>query len=151
MAKKGGIEFDELLKLGAKLDELAGDDGIIRAVESAMKATDQYVTKEVENAIASSKFNFDRGTGRTKKSLEKNIEVEWDGMTARVRDGFILKEGGKPSDGMTSIYLMYGTPLIKPDTKLKNAVRGTGKHKKEIQKIQSETFQKVIERVMRND
>ena len=74
MAKKGGIEFDELLKLGAKLDELAGDDGIIRAVESAMIATDKYVTSEVEKAISSSKFNFDR-TGATKKSLEKSYEV----------------------------------------------------------------------------
>lgn len=148
MAKKGGIEFDELLKLGAKLDELAGDEGIIRAVESAMIATDKYVTSEVEKAISSSKFNFDR-TGATKKALEKDIEVEWDGMTAKVKDGFILKEAGKPADGMTSVYLMYGTPLIKPDAKLKNAVRGTGKHKKEIQKIQSETFQKVIERVMK--
>lgn len=149
MAKKGGIDFDELLELGAKLDELAGEDGIRRAVESALIATDKYVTKEVEQAVSNSKFNFER-TGDTKKAIEKNYDVEWDGMTARVKDGFILKEGGKPTDGMTSIYLMYGTPLIKPDTKLKNAVRGTGKHKKEIQKIQSETFQKVIERVMKD-
>ena len=148
MAKKGGIDFSELLELGAKLDELAGDEGIKRAVEGAMIATDKYVTKEVEKAVASSKFNFDR-TGDTKEAIEKDLKVEWDGMTARIKDGFILKEGGKPVDGMTSIYLMYGTPLIKPDTKLKNAVRGTGKHKKEIQKIQSEVFQRVIERVMR--
>lgn len=148
MAKKGGIDFEELLKLGAKLDEIAGDDGIIRAVEGALIATDKYVTSEVEKAVSSSKFNFNR-TGETKKAIEKDYKVEWDGMTAKVKDGFILREGGTPTDGMTSIYLMYGTPLIKPDTKLKNAVRGTGKHKKEIQKIQSETFQKVIERVMR--
>ena len=148
MAKKGGIEFDELLDLGSKLDELASDEGIMRAVESALIATDKYITKEVEKAVSSSKFDFDH-TGETKKAIEKSYEVEWDGMTAKVKDGFILKDGGKPTDGMTSIYLMYGTPLIKPDTKLKNAVRGTGKHKKEIQKIQSETFQKVIERVMK--
>lgn len=150
MARKSGIDFDELLELGSKLDELAGDEGIKRAVESAMIATDKYVTKEVEKAVNTSKYNFKR-TGRTKSSLEKNYEVEWDGTTARVYDGFIIKEGGKQSDGVTSIYLMYGTPLIKPDTKLKNAVRGTGKHKKEIQKIQSEVFQKVIERVMKDD
>lgn len=148
MAKKGGIDFEELLQLGAKLDELAGDDGIKRAVEGALIATDKYVTSEVEKAVSSSKFNFDR-TGATKKAIEKDYEVEWDGMTAKVKDGFILRDGSKPSDGMTSLYLMYGTPLIKPDTKLKNAVRGTGKHKKEIQKIQSEAFQKVIERVMK--
>lgn len=148
MAKKSGIDFDELLELGAKLDELAGDEGIMRAVESALLATDKYVTSEVEKAVNSSKFNFDR-TGRTKKDIEKNYEVEWDGMTAKIKDGFVLKEGGKPTEGMTSIFLMYGTPLIKPDTKLKNAVKGTGKHKKEIQKIQSETFQKVIERMMK--
>lgn len=148
MAKKSGIDFDELLELGAKLDELAGEEGIKRAVESALLATDKYVTSEVEKAVNSSKFNFER-SGRTKKDIEKSYEVEWDGMTARVKDGFVLKEGGTPTEGMNSIFLMYGTPLIKPDTKLKNAVKGTGKHKKEIQKIQSEAFQKVIERVMR--
>lgn len=150
MAKKGGINFDELLELGSKIDELAGSEGIKRAVESAMLATDEYVTKEVQKAVNTSKYNFER-TGRTKDAIEKQYEVEWDGMTARVKDGFVIKEGGKPSEGFASIYLMYGTPLIKPDTKLKNAVRGTGKHKKEIQKIQSEVFQKVIERVMTDD
>lgn len=149
MAKKGGIDFEELLELGAKLDELAGEEGIKRAVEGSLIATDKYVTKEVEQAVSSSKFDFDR-TGDTKRAVEKDYEVEWDGMTAKVKDGFIIKKGGKPVDGMTSIFLIYGTPLIKPDTKLKSAVRGTGKHKKEIQKIQSEVFQKVIERVMKN-
>ena len=144
--KRFGVEFDGFLEMAERLDELAGKDGVKRAVEGALIATDKYVTAEVDKAVSKSKFNFERGNQTTKESIDRNLKIEWEGNMASAKAGFNISDGGLPS-----IFLMYGTPTIKPDTNLKNAAKGTGKHKKKIQEIQQEVFTKVINRVMNND
>lgn len=139
---KFSIEFEEFKQLANKLEELAGVNGVIEATENALKATDDYVTAEVDKAVASSKFNFDR-TGKTKSSIDREKKVEWSGTTATAKAGFKISNGGLPS-----IFLMYGTPKIKPDTNLKNAAKGQGIHRDKINKIQQEEFNKVIKKVM---
>ena len=143
MARKFGIDFEDCLDFGAKIDELAGGEAVKRAVENALKATDAYVTAEVDKAVASSPYNFNR-TGTTKKSIDRDMSIEWEGSRAYAKAGFNISDGGLPS-----IFLMYGTPKIAPDTNLKNAVKGEGKHKKKIKEIQEEVFTKVIDRVMK--
>ncbi len=139
---KYSIEFEEFKELEKQLEELAGLDGVIKATENALKATDDYVTAQVDKAIASSRYNFDR-TGETKKSIDRDRTVEWNGTTANVKAGFTISKGGLPS-----IFLMYGTPHIKPDSNLKNAAKGQGIHRDKINKIQQEEFNKVIKEVM---
>lgn len=139
---KFSIEFEQFKQLEKQLENLAGMDGVIEATENALKATDDYVTKEVDKAVVSSKFNFDR-TGNTKSSIDREIKVEWSGTVASAKDGFTISKGGLPS-----IFLMYGTPKIKPDTNLKNAAKGQGIHRDKINKIQQEEFNKVIKKYM---
>lgn len=151
MAKsKFSIENEGLKQLAKQLEELAGQNGLDRAVENSLTRTREYVTSEVEKAISSSKFNFNR-TGKTKKTLIKNSKVEWNGSTASIKTGFKLR--GEDGVNLTSIYLMYGTNPkngkgIKPDSNLKNAAKGQGIHRDKINKIQQEEFSKVIQEIM---
>lgn len=144
MAKnKFGLNFDGFLDLAEKIDGL--QEGALKiATENALRATDAYVTSEVDKAVASSKFDFNR-TGTTKRSIDRETAVKWEGTQAEVKAGFTISNGGLPS-----IFLTYGTPHIKPDTKLKAATKGTGKHKKAIQALQAEEFNKVLSEVMKN-
>lgn len=139
---KFSIEFEQFKQLEKQLEKLAGLDGVIEATENALRATDNYVTAEVDKAVASSKYNFDR-TGKTKSSIDRNKKVEWSGTLASAKAGFSIRKGGLPS-----IFLMYGTPTIRPDTNLKNAAKGQGIHRDKINKIQQEEFNKVIQKVM---
>ena len=139
---KFSIEFEQFKQLEQQLEALAGMDGVIRATESALKATDDYVTKEVDKAVSNSRYNFNR-TGTTKKSIDRDNTIEWDGTVASAKAGFTISKGGLPS-----VFLMYGTPKIRPDTNLKNAAKGTGIHRDKINKLQQEVFNKVINRVM---
>lgn len=144
MSNKFSLDFDGFLALAEKIDELQ-EGALKKATENALVATDDYVTKEVDKAVAGSRFNFNH-TGKTKKSIDREKKVEWQGTKASAAAGFRISQGGLPS-----VFLMYGTPHIKPDTKLRAAAKGTGKHKKAIQEIQAAEFNKVVEEVMKND
>lgn len=145
MANKFSLDFQGFLDFAYKIEELGGSEALKKATDNALKATDRYVTKEVDNAVAKSKFNFDR-TGRTKSSLDKEIKTEWDGTVGKATAGFHITQGG-----LASQFLIYGTPHIAGDTNLRNAVRGEGKHRKIIRQLQQEEFSKVLNEVMRND
>lgn len=143
MAKnKLTIDFTGFERIKKQLDEIGGD-ATKRAVESALKASQNLVAKQVSAAITPH-----TETGDTKKSIVKNNPVVWTGDTAAVDVGFDIVGGGLPS-----IFLMYGTklhgqPHITPDRNLYNAVYGA-KTRKEILKIQEEAFEKVLERAVK--
>ena len=143
MGRKNKLEIDfagfDVLK--KQLDMLGGN-ATERAVESALKASQNLVAKNVSAAMSS----HDR-TGDVSDSIINSKPVEWTGDTAAVAVGFDILNGGLPS-----IFLMYGTqlhgqPHVKPDRNLYNAVYGTA-IKKQVRKIQREAFEKVLERVM---
>lgn len=145
MSKNFALDFSGFLDLAERISEAGGDDALKKATENALKATDEYLTAEIEKAMRSSPHNFER-TGKTAGSLDKNYDVEWTGTVAKAKVGFKISEGGLPS-----IFLAYGTPHIDPDTKLKNAMKGTGSYKKEIEEIQKAEFNKVMNGVLNND
>lgn len=84
------------------------------AVNKALIETHKIVTDKAEAAIKPH-----RRTGRTEASLRREAVPEWIGDVASIQVGFDLDNGGLPS-----IFLMYGTPHIKPDKTLHNAFFG---------------------------
>lgn len=144
---KIGLQVSGLDEYMAKLDKLGGTDVMQRGVEAALKASKQYVNPKIEAAMATS--NLPAGgkysTGDTKESIDKDMSVDWQGMTASIKVGFDFSKSG-----LKSIFLMYGvngTPRIAPVKGLRNTIYGA-KSKKQIAQIQAEALDKVIERVM---
>ena len=142
--KKIGLQVKGFEEYMAKLDELGGSEAMCKGVEKALISSKEYVNPLIEQAMA--KGNLPAGgrysTGDTKQSIDKDMTVEWEGMTASVKVGFDFKESG-----LTSIFLMYGTPRMSPVKGLKAAIYGA-KTKKEIAQIQSEAINKIIKRTM---
>lgn len=130
-----GLQFEGFDELAAQFEQLGGD--LRSATENALKASKRAVTPGIDQAI-----NKHRLTGDTERSLDKKIRVEWEGTTASIDIGFHISQGGLPS-----VFLMYGTPRVKKDTKLYNSIYGS-KVKKQIAEVQKEVFQKMIARRM---
>lgn len=143
MAKnKIGLQFTGWKEMLAGIGRATDEAGLKQAAEAGLKATKDYVNKNADAAM--SKGNMPaRGkywTGRTKKSLDKNYDVDWAGYTGTINIGYNLEESG-----LTSIYLMHGTPRMSPVPGLNDAFYGK-KTKSEIKKIQKEALEKWIER-----
>lgn len=144
---KIGLQLSGLDEYMARLDEIGGSKAMIRATEAALKASKQYVNPLIESAMATSNLpaSGQYSTGDTKSSIDKDMSVEWEGMTASINVGFKFKESGPKS-----IFLMYGTPRTPPVKGLKAAIYGN-KTKKQLSKVQSDTINKVISRIMEDD
>lgn len=142
MAKaKLTIDFEAFDVYRKKLDEIGGN-ATERAVESALKASQNVVAKKVDAAMMKH-----IESGKTKGAIVTRDPVQWAGDVASIGVGFDISEGGLPS-----IFLMYGTqlhgqPHITPDRNLYNAVYGAAV-KKQIRNIQREAFEKVLERTL---
>lgn len=139
---KIGLQFEGWEEYIAKLDEVGGGEAMKRGVESALKASKEYVNPLIEQAMTKLPAGGKYSTGDTKASIDKEMKVEWSATTGEINVGFDFSKSG-----MTSIYLMYGTPKMKPVYGLKNAIYGT-KTKKEVANIQEGTMAKVIRRIM---
>ena len=133
---KLGIEFDGFEKLIQKLEDVEG--AAEQATENALVATHGLVTRNLQSAIAPH-----RRTGETERSLQRNADVTWIGTTAEVEAGFDIENGGLPSVFLMNGTEVNGTPRVKPDPKLKNAIYGA-KTKKEIAELQEKEFRKCI-------
>lgn len=115
-----------------------------KGVNRALKKSKEYVNTKLESAM--SKGNLPAGgkysTGDTKKSIDKDNSVNWIGGLGEMKVGFKFKESG-----LKSIFLMYGTPRMKPVAGLKNAIYGR-KIQKEIAELQEEELFKVVKEIM---
>ena len=143
MAKnKIGLQFTGWKELMASVDKVAGESGLKKATEDALKSSKQYVDSKVNSVMVKGNMPA-RGkywTGDTKKSLNKDMTVKWQGFTGEIEIGFDLEKSG-----LVSIYLMYGTPRMSKVDALYDAFYGK-KTKAEIKKIQKEAIEKYIER-----
>lgn len=143
MAKnKIGLQFNGWKELMAGIDKVAGESGLKQATEDALKASKQYVDNKVDSVMVKGNMpaRSRYWTGETKKSLNKDMTVKWQGFTGEIEIGFDLEKSG-----LVSIYLMYGTPRMSKVDALYDAFYGK-KTKAEIRKIQKEAIQKYIER-----
>ena len=141
---KISIDFKGFDTIKKQLDQLGGD-ATKRAIDEALRASQQIVADKVSAAITPHTF-----TGKTKRSIVTDAQVEWTGDTAAVGVGFDIRGGG-----LASIFLMYGTtlhgqPHITPDRNLYDAVYGNNT-RKEIQKVQELAFDKVLQEVVKNE
>lgn len=142
--KKIGLQFNGWEDYLAKLDELGGSQVMKKGVEEALIESKKHVNPLIEKSMAKSnlpakgKYSYDD----TKESIDKEMRVEWEGMTGSTKVGFDFSKSGPKS-----IYLMYGTPKMSPVNGLKNAIYGS-KTQKEIAEIQEKVLSNVIKRVM---
>ncbi len=139
---KIGLQVKGFEEYMAKLDEVGGAKAMRQGVESALKASKAYVNPQIEAAMTKLPAGGRYSTGDTERSIDKDMAVEWTGMIGAIKVGFDFKRSG-----MKSIFLMYGTPRMKPVSGLKSAIYGT-KTQKELAVIQEEELQKVILRIM---
>lgn len=140
--KRMGVEFAGFEEYAAKLDELGGSKAIRRGVEGALRVSKQHVNPKIIAAMQSLPAGGKYSTGETKKSLDTDMAVNWDGDIANIKVGFDFSKSGP-----TSIFLMYGTPRMAPVKGLKAAIYG-GKTKKEIAELQEAEMAKTIKRIM---
>lgn len=139
---KIGLHFEGWEDYMAKLDELGGTDHMKKGVEKALIESKKHITPKIEQAITRLPAGGKYSTGITKKSIDTSMAVEWEGLTATIKVGFDFEKSG-----LTSIFLMYGTPRMKPVNGLKNAVYGV-KSQKEIAEIQESVLWDIITGVM---
>jgi hypothetical protein len=128
--------------MAARLDELQGD--LQRTTEEALIKSKEVVTAKLLEAT--NKANYPAqgkySMGRTRQSIDTTQNVTWQGTTAEISVGFDLKKSG-----LTSIYLMYGTPRMAKVQAIYDAIYGS-RVKAEIKRVQKETFDAAIKEKM---
>lgn len=129
--KKFTLSFEGLEEYIQKLESLGED--IKPVVNDCLEATHVLVTKQAHESMV-----IHQRSGRTKRSIKDNVEVNWEGHIASVGVGFDIGNGG-----LASVFLMYGTPRMKKDTKVYNAIYGAATRKK-VAELQKEIFSKAI-------
>lgn len=139
---KIGLQVEGFEDYMSKLDEIGGSQAMKRGVESALKASKQYVNPLINQAMTNLPAKGKYSTGDTKQSIDTDMKVDWEGQTASIKVGFDFQKSG-----MKSIYLMYGTPKMSPVKGLKATIYGS-KTKKQIAELQGEALNKVIKRIM---
>lgn len=140
--RKNGFDITALEKYADQLQEAGGMAAVKRAVQGGMLATKKQVNAEVTTTMQSG--NLPAGgkysTGDTMGHLNEEMTVDWEGNMARLKLGFNM-EGG----GITSIFLMYGTPRHAPASGLREALK---EHPKKIsRKKMQEACVKILERL----
>lgn len=123
-----------LTKMLTDFEELSRE-GLIEAIKGALIESHRYITLRLEQEIEKH-----RRTGRTENSLVQTAEVTVEGDKISMPLGFDLSHGGLPS-----LFLMYGTPKMPPDTALYDAIFGD-KVKKEIAKIQRDYVKSAMQK-----
>ena len=133
MARKNKIGlqiegFDDLIQ---QFKELEKD--IKPIAEEALRESQKIIAAKSHEAMSKH-----HKTGDTEKTIIEDGKVEWEGSEVGIGVGFDIKVGGLPS-----IFLMYGTPRMKKDSKVYNAVYGK-KTMDEVSMIQALIFADAI-------
>lgn len=134
MSAKMELKFTGMKEYMKRLNDMGKD--IKKVSENALKESAETITREEiwEEII------LHYVTGETEESLVEDQDVKWLGNTAEIGVGFSIRNGG-----LASIFLMYGTPTMKPDQALYNSIYGARTIRK-MRKVQEEEFKKGIMR-----
>lgn len=139
---KIGLQFQGWEDYISKLDELGGSTVMKKGVEKALIESKKHVNPLIKQSMSKLPAGGRYSTGATKESIDDEMKVEWTGMTGEIKVGFDFSKSG-----MTSIFLMYGTPKMKPVAGLKNAIYGS-KSQKEVSEIQEKILADYIKKFM---
>lgn len=144
---KIGLVANGLDEYMNKLEELGGATAMKKGAEKALKASKKYVNPLIEQAMTKLPAGGRYSTGDTKESIDKDMSVEWEGLTGSIKVGFDFSKSG-----LKSIFLMYGTelngtPRMEPVTGLKAAIYGN-KTTKAIAELQGEALAETIREIM---
>lgn len=144
MAKKNriGLQFKGWEQYMDKLDKLGGTQLMKTGVKKALVASKDYVNPLIEEKMRKLPAKGKYSTGDTLASLDKTEDIDWHVLTGTIKIGFDFQQSGPKS-----IFLMYGTPRMKPVSGLKTAIYGA-KTKKQIAEIQQRALDELIEEVM---
>ena len=137
-----GLQFNGWEEYIAKLDELGGTQAMKKGVEEALIESKKHVNPLIEKAMGKLPAGGKYSHGGTKKSIDTDNKVAWVGMTGEIKVGFDFSKSG-----LKSIFLMYGTPKMKPVSGLKGAIYGA-KTQKEVAEIQERVLSDYIKKVM---
>lgn len=144
MAKnKIGLQFKGWQEVLSGIEKAAGESSLKEAVNDALAASKGIVNAKVKTAIskpnlpAKGKYS---NAPHIASFLNKDFNVRWSGYTGEIDVGFDIN--GK---GIVSIFLMYGTPKMKPATGLRDAFYGN-KTKNEVKKVQMKAIGTYIKR-----
>lgn len=130
-----GMSFKGFEEMAAKFDSMGGD--LRSVVTECLEKTNAHITPKLHADMQ--KHNR---SGKTESSISDSSHVEWEGANAYIKVGFNIKEGGLPS-----IFLMYGTPRMKKDTRLYNDIYGK-KTRDEVRVIQEQIFRRKFDEIM---
>ena len=143
--KSSRIDFSGFMDFAKELDNI-NEKYLRKAVENALQKTKDYLNNETLKAMDTSKFNF-KNEGESIKSLFEieDMQVEWNGYICKAFVGVDLSKAPQ-----TLILAVKGSPRQTADKKIYNAMKGKGKHKKEVEKIQQEEFYIVLQEGLKN-
>ena len=119
-----------------------------RATENALEKSAEIANAEVVAAMNKSRYSFTAGVkgskGRARQSAAEVAAspVTWEGTTAKAKIGVSLAKAPEVA------ILMYGTPHIKADTQLRNAIKVKGRVRKKVNEAQAAEFNAVMREVM---
>lgn len=132
------LSFDGMEEMINALEKKQAD--LVRMTETALEKSGALVAGNIEKVFIKSKMpaKGKYATGQTKRSILHKFDTKWEGSVASVDIGFDMSSGR-----MVSIFLIYGTPKMKPVAGLKSAIYGT-KTKKQVQELQKEIFSKML-------
>lgn len=135
------FEFDGMEEMMKVLENYEG--AVEKATEAALEAAERLTENKIEKVFVKKNMPSKGvyATGTTKRSIGHNSKVYWEGAVASIDIGFDFEKSG-----ITSIYLMYGTPRMKPVKGLKAAIYGNASRKAQAE-AEKEAFYKVIEQV----
>lgn len=141
--RKNGFDTKQLEKYAERLEAAGGHAAIKRAVNGGMLSTKREINQLITTAMqdgnlpAGGKYS----TGATMEALNKEYDVNWSGNIANLPLGFDLSGAG-----LTSIFLMYGTPRMQPANGLHDALYGA-KGRRVARKAQKKAILQVLERL----
>lgn len=140
------MDFDGLDKLSERLRELDGN--VEETAKKALEESAEHIGEKIQKCMSRSKMpaGGKYWTGDTKSAIKKNAKAEKEGTMISIGVGFDFHSGKTRMAGMKSIFLMYGTPRMKPVAGLKAAIYGA-KTAKEIAEIQKKYFDKEIKKM----
>lgn len=140
---KMSITFPGFADLAEQLDRMEGNL-LKTAANEALEDTEKIVQDKVKTAAApyAHKGGGRKGyaTGKMFNTIKRPEAPQWSGNIATVGVGFSSEN---MAGFMHSIFVMYGTPRMKKDTKVYNAIKGKATLN-EIAEKQEEVMRKYL-------